>query len=63
MAVGTAICYLFGTVWLAEQMSLTFTAALGVGVIPYLPGDAVKILLAVILGPKLRKAVRPTLSR
>ena len=53
MAVGTAICYLFGT----------FTAALGVGVIPYLPGDAVKILLAVILGPKLRKAVRPTLSR
>lgn len=40
MAVGTAICYLFGTVWLAEQMSLTFTAALGVGVIPYLPGDA-----------------------
>lgn len=63
MAVGTAICYLFGTVWLAEQMSLTFTAALGVGVIPYLPGDAVKILLAVILGLKLRKAVRPTLSR
>ena len=63
MAVGTAICYLFGTVWLAEQMSLTFTAALGVGVIPYLPGDAVKILLAVILGPKLRKAVRPMLSR
>ena len=63
MAAGTAVCYLFGTVWLAEQMSLTFTEALGIGVIPYLPGDAAKILLAVILGPKLRRIVRPILSR
>ena len=44
-------------------MSLTFTEALGIGVIPYLPGDAAKILLAVILGPKLRRIVRPILSR
>ena len=63
MAAGTAVCYLFGTVWLAEQMSLTFTEALCIGVIPYLPGDAAKILLAVILGPKLRRIVRPILSR
>ena len=63
MAAGTAVCYLLGTVWLAEQMSLTFTEALGIGVIPYLPGDAAKILLAVILGPKLRRIVRPILSR
>mgnify|MGYP000009413588 len=63
MAAGTAVCYLFGTVWLAEQMSLTFTEALGIGVIPYLPGDGAKILLAVILGPKLRRIVRPILSR
>ena len=63
IVLGTAICYLFGTVWLAEQMSLTFTAALGVGVLPYLPGDAVKILLVVTLGPKLQRSVRPILSR
>lgn len=63
MVLGTAICYLFGTVWLVEQMSLTFTAALGVGVLPYLPGDAVKILLVVTLGPKLQRSVRPSLSR
>lgn len=58
MILGLAVCYLFGTIWLARQMSLTFTAALGVGVLPYLPGDAVKIILAAVAGPKLRAAVK-----
>ncbi|MBP3927831.1 MAG: biotin transporter BioY, partial [Clostridium sp.] len=55
---GTAICYVFGTVWLAKQLGMTFVAGLGVGVIPYLPGDAVKILLAIMVGPKLRKEIQ-----
>lgn len=42
MVLGLAICYIFGTVWLAGQLNMTFVAGLGVGVIPYLPGDAVK---------------------
>ena len=58
LAIGTAICYVFGTVWLAKQLGMTFVAGLGVGVIPYLPGDAVKILLAIIVGPKLRKEIQ-----
>lgn len=63
MILGTAVCYLFGTVWLAGQMSLSFPAALGIGVIPYLPGDAVKIILAVVLGPGIRRAVsRPVMG-
>ncbi len=57
MMLGLAICYLFGTAWLAAQMNLTFFAALGIGVLPYLPGDAVKIILAAVVGPKLRAAV------
>ncbi len=57
MILGTAVCYAFGTAWLAWQMNLSFAAALGVGVIPYLPGDAVKIILAAIAGPKLRNAL------
>ena len=40
MAAGTAVCYVFGTVWLAGQLGISFTAGLGAGVIPYLPGDA-----------------------
>lgn len=57
MVIGTAVCYLFGTVWLCFQMKLTFIQGLWAGVIPYLPGDAAKIIIAVILGPVLRKAV------
>ena len=58
MAVGTAVCYAFGTVWLASQLGIDFIAGLGVGVIPYLPGDAVKILFALAVGPKLRKEIK-----
>lgn len=57
MVLGSLICYLFGTVWLAAQMELSFFAALSVGVLPYLPGDIIKIIVACILGPKLKNAV------
>ena len=32
-------------------------AGLGVGVIPYLPGDAVKIIFTALIGPKLRREI------
>lgn len=57
MVIGTAICYIFGTVWLAGQLGIGFSAGLGVGVIPYLPGDTIKIILAVIAGPQIRKSL------
>lgn len=57
LVLGTAVCYLFGTGWLAIQMNLSFKAALAAGVIPYLPGDCAKIIIAIIVGPKLRAAV------
>lgn len=53
--LGTAVTYLFGTIWLAVQMNLTFSQALAAGVLPYLAGDAVKIVIALIIGPILRK--------
>ena len=49
-----AITYIFGTEWLAIQLKMSFVAALSVGVIPYLAGDAVKIIIAIIVGPVLR---------
>ena len=57
MIIGMAICYIFGTAWLAGQLGMSFVAALGVGVIPYLPGDTAKIIIAIIAGPQIRKAV------
>ena len=58
MVLGMAVCYFFGTIWLAWQMELSFTSALLIGVIPYLPGDAVKIIVTVLAGPKLKAAIK-----
>ncbi len=57
MILGIAACYALGTVWLALQMHLSLGAALLTGVIPYLPGDAVKIVAALFLGPVLSRSV------
>lgn len=58
MVLGTAACYLLGTAWLAHQASMSFSAALWAGVIPFIPGDVLKIICAILLGPVLRQAVR-----
>ena len=58
MIIGMAVCYAFGTVWLANLLSLSFKEGLMMGVIPYLPGDAAKIIIAAIVGPKLYGATQ-----
>ncbi len=58
MVLGTAVCYLFGTVWLAYQANMGFYAALGAGIIPFIPGDLAKIIIALIAGPMIRKWLR-----
>ena len=58
MAAGTAVCYLFGTLWLAYMNSLSFGAALAAGVLPFLIGDGVKIAAAAAIGCPLRKRLR-----
>ena len=55
MVIGTLVTYAFGTIWLAYQAHMNFAAALMAGVIPYLPGDAAKILVAVLAGSEVRK--------
>lgn len=57
MVLGTAVCYLFGTIWLAKVADMHFMAALSAGVLPFIPADAVKIIVAVLTGPKLRNAL------
>ena len=58
MAVGTILCYIVGTSWLAYQGNMTFWEALLAGVIPFIPADAIKIAIAAIAGPRLRKALK-----
>lgn len=58
MILGTAACYFFGSAWLAYQMSLTFPQALMAGVVPYIPGDLVKLIIAMAIGIQVRKRLK-----
>ncbi len=60
MILGTAACYLFGTVWAVSESSVWqgFPAALLLYVVPFLPGDGIKIILALLLGPRLKQRIR-----
>ena len=55
MIVGTAICYAFGTAWFCFQSGYTVGAALAVCVIPFIPADLCKMVIAMIIGPMVRK--------
>ena len=58
MVLGTIVCYIFGTVWLAIQVHMGFYQALASGVLPFIIGDLVKIVIALLAGPVLRKQLK-----
>ncbi|HWT26720.1 MAG TPA: biotin transporter BioY [Mobilitalea sp.] len=55
MVLGTVVCYALGTAWLSYQAHLSISAALAAGVLPFIPGDLIKILIAALIGPQIRK--------
>ena len=55
MVLGVAVCYAFGTIWFMAVTGLNLATSMSYCVIPFLPGDAVKILLAAFLALRLRK--------
>ena len=55
MVMGTMVCYLCGSFWLAYQSQMSIGAALIAGVIPFIPGDIVKIIIGMFLGSTIRK--------
>jgi len=58
MIIGTIVCYLFGTIWFCLVANYTFKAALAVCVIPFIPADLVKMIIAMIIGPLIKKRIR-----
>lgn len=54
MAAGILVCYLFGTLWFLILTKSSLWSALTACVLPFLPGDALKIALAVWLTFRLR---------
>lgn len=58
MLMGNIVCYGLGSVWLAYQAGLSFAEALAIGVIPFIPGDILKIVAALLVGPALRRRLK-----
>lgn len=58
LVAGTAVLYAVGTAWYWWQSGVSLAAALVVCVLPFLPGDAVKILAATLLLPTLKKRLK-----
>lgn len=55
LVLGTMAAYMFGSAWLSYQASLTFGQALMAGVVPYIIGDIIKIIIAIIAGTSIKK--------
>ena len=63
MLLGTVILYTFGAVWFLILTHATWKLVLSATVMPFLPGDAIKILLVCLLAPVLMKALEKMKAR
>ncbi len=58
LVIGTAVCYALGTAWFVHVTGRTLAESMALCVVAFLPGDAVKIILAAVLTPRLKKALK-----
>jgi biotin transport system substrate-specific component len=49
MFLGMAIYYITGTIWLMRVMDLGVVKAITAGILPFLPGDILKVIIAAII--------------
>lgn len=57
MVLGTAVAYLFGTIWFVVQMKCGIGYAISVCVLPFILGDLIKIVVSIVLGRQIRNAL------
>lgn len=58
LILGTIICYLIGTLWFMYIMKMSFSASLIICVLPFLPGDVLKIFIAAALTNKFKNIIK-----
>lgn len=58
MVAGTAVCYIFGTLWYMHKAECDFSEAAAVCVIPFIIGDIIKIAVASCIGITLKKRIK-----
>ena len=56
MLAGTVILYVLGTLWFMKYTGMALVASLSACVSPFLPGDLLKMILVVILAPRIHPA-------
>ena len=60
MIIGSAFLQCLGTLWLSAITHTTFLQAAFSAVIPFLPGDIIKIAVAITLAPLIKKYMTKT---
>jgi biotin transport system substrate-specific component len=58
MLIGMLIIYFLGSLQLSLVAKMSFHKALAIGVLPFIPGDVIKILLAAIISLRLKGRVK-----
>lgn len=58
LGLGLLVCYALGTLWLCVYLKIGFLFALSKAVLPFLPIDAVKLLLAAAIGPIIKARIK-----
>lgn len=58
MVIGSLIVYAAGVPWLKVVTSMTFGKSIAVGMVPFLPGDAIKIIAAAFIAKALRPVIK-----
>lgn len=59
----TCIIYLIGLPWLAESLDISVSGAIATGLLPFIVGDTVKIIVSVFVTPVIRPRIAELLDR
>ncbi len=62
MVLGTVVLYALGTAWFMKSTGMTLSASLAACVIPFLPGDVLKMAVVAVLAPRLENSVSHVLA-
>jgi biotin transport system substrate-specific component len=62
MIAGTAVIYAFGVTWLKVITGMGLSEAIGVGMLPFLIGDCIKIAAAIPIAKALRPMIEGTVG-
>ncbi len=57
MLIGTVVLYAIGTAWFCTVSGTGVAAAMGTCVIPFLPGDILKMIVVILISLPLEKAI------